>query len=245
MIKFFRTIRKSLVMENKTGKYFKYAIGEIVLVMIGILLALQVNNWNEVRKTNVKEVKFLEGFKKDLLANKIELNRVIEKTDKTSNSSDSILQFQRGDIEALNLRSFIRCMMNATGFTVYQTQEGTIQDIMGSGNLDVIRNDSIRLAIGSWQANLKDLREWEKLDKNSHTVYNEFLQNNLKVYLRGQKELPLDEVTMNKFLENDLFLNRIETRKRYPDFLNNLYKKEIPKLDILLVLVNSELENRQ
>ena len=232
-------------MENKTGKYFKYAIGEIVLVMIGILLALQVNNWNEVRKTNVKEVKFLEGFKKDLLANKIELNRVIEKTDKTSNSSDSILQFQRGDIEALNLRSFIRCIMNATGFTVYQTQEGTIQDIMGSGNLDVIRNDSIRLAIGSWQANLKDLREWEKLDKNSFTVYNEFLQNNLKVYLRGQKELPLDEVTMNKFLENDLFLNRIETRKRYPGFLNNLYKKEIPKLDILLVLVNSELENRQ
>ena len=75
-----------------------------------------------------------------------------------------------------------------------------------------------------------DVREWEKLDKNSHTVYNEFLQNNLKVYLRGQKELPLDEVTMNKFLENDLFLNRIETRKRYPDFLNNLYKKEIPKL---------------
>jgi hypothetical protein len=50
MIKFFRKIRYDLMEQNKTGKYFKYAIGEIVLVMIGILLALQVNNWNEQRK---------------------------------------------------------------------------------------------------------------------------------------------------------------------------------------------------
>jgi len=52
MIKFFRNIRKQLLDEGKTGKYFKYAIGEIVLVVIGILIALQINNWNEHRKTN-------------------------------------------------------------------------------------------------------------------------------------------------------------------------------------------------
>lgn len=49
MIKFFRHIRKSLLMENKTGKYLKYAIGEILLVIIGILIALQINNWNDKR----------------------------------------------------------------------------------------------------------------------------------------------------------------------------------------------------
>lgn len=47
MIKFFRTIRQNLIMENKTGKYLKYAIGEIVLVVIGILIALSINTWNE------------------------------------------------------------------------------------------------------------------------------------------------------------------------------------------------------
>ena len=47
MIKFFRKIRYDLMEKNKTGKYFKYAIGEIVLVVIGILIALQINNWNE------------------------------------------------------------------------------------------------------------------------------------------------------------------------------------------------------
>ena len=50
MIKFFRKIRQNLLMENKTGQYFKYAIGEIVLVVIGILIALQINNWNDNRK---------------------------------------------------------------------------------------------------------------------------------------------------------------------------------------------------
>jgi hypothetical protein len=59
MIKFFRKIRKNLIKERKTSKYFKYALGEIVLVVIGILIALQINNWNEDRKDNSEEQKIL------------------------------------------------------------------------------------------------------------------------------------------------------------------------------------------
>jgi len=66
MIKFFRKIRQNLLMENKTGKYFKYAIGEILLVMIGILLAVQVNNWNENRKTQIEERDILQRLQLDL-----------------------------------------------------------------------------------------------------------------------------------------------------------------------------------
>ena len=56
MIKFFRNIRKTLMTEGKTSKYLKYAIGEIVLVVIGILIALQINNWNEYRKLKKVEL---------------------------------------------------------------------------------------------------------------------------------------------------------------------------------------------
>jgi type II secretory pathway pseudopilin PulG len=59
MINFFRKIREKLLTEGKTGKYLKYAIGEIVLVMIGILLAVQVNNWNEQRKDRMQRAEFL------------------------------------------------------------------------------------------------------------------------------------------------------------------------------------------
>lgn len=227
MIKFFSKIRYSLIKQNKSGKYFKYAIGEIILVVIGILIALSINNWNENRKNSIKEIQFLEGFKNDLMANKTELNRVIKKAEITSNSSDSILKLKRRELESLGIKSFVRFMMDATGFTVYQTQEGTIQGIMGSGNLDVISNDSIRLAIGSWQANLKDFREWEELDKNTYAIYNEYLENHVKLYSRGQEELPLDEFKMSMLLNDNLFLNRIATQKRFPKILNDLYRKKL------------------
>jgi hypothetical protein len=73
MIKFFRKIRQNLLMENKTGKYFKYAIGEIVLVMIGILLALQVNNWNENRKIRNTEQRLLRDLRTEIQSNIIAL----------------------------------------------------------------------------------------------------------------------------------------------------------------------------
>ena len=227
MIKFFSKIRYSLIEQNKSGKYFKYAIGEIILVVIGVLIALSINNWNENRKNSIKEIQFLEGFKNDLMANKTELNRVIRKAEITSNSSDSILKLKRRELESLGIKSFVRFMMDAAGFAVCQTQEGTIQGIMGSGNLDVILNDSIRLAIGSWQANLKDFREWEELDKNTYAIYNEYLENHVKLYSRGQEELPLDEFKMSMLLNDNLFLNRIATQKRFPKILNDLYRKKL------------------
>lgn len=66
MIAFFRKIRKNLVSEGKTVKYFKYALGEIILVVIGILIALQINNWNEYKKLKVQETEALEEIVSDL-----------------------------------------------------------------------------------------------------------------------------------------------------------------------------------
>ena len=67
MIKFFRKIRYDLMEKNKSGKYFKYAIGEIILVVIGILIALQINNWNEVRKSKTKGTTILKEIRSDML----------------------------------------------------------------------------------------------------------------------------------------------------------------------------------
>ncbi|WP_421824888.1 DUF6090 family protein [Flagellimonas oceanensis] len=66
MIKFFRNIRKSLINEGKTGKYLKYALGEIILVVLGILIALQINNWNENRKGLHKRSAYTKSLLKEL-----------------------------------------------------------------------------------------------------------------------------------------------------------------------------------
>jgi hypothetical protein len=70
MIKLFRRIRQNMLSDGNTGKYLKYAVGEIILVMIGILLALQVNTWNEVAKNRILEEEFKIGLKNDLLRDK-------------------------------------------------------------------------------------------------------------------------------------------------------------------------------
>ena len=70
MIKFFRHLRKQLLTENKLSKYLIYAIGEIVLVVIGILIALSINNWNENTKILNLEQEFLVDLKEDLNRNK-------------------------------------------------------------------------------------------------------------------------------------------------------------------------------
>ncbi len=75
MIKIFRRVKLNLLSEGKTGKYFKYALGEILLVMIGILLAIQVNNWNETSKQSKKELVLLANLKNDVNADIMSLTR--------------------------------------------------------------------------------------------------------------------------------------------------------------------------
>ena len=78
MIKFFRHIRKSLIQENKMGKYFKYAIGEILLVVIGILIALQINNWNEDKKTKFQAQNYRKTIVNDLVLDTVSINTLIK-----------------------------------------------------------------------------------------------------------------------------------------------------------------------
>lgn len=82
MIKFFRHIRQQLLSEGKTIKYIKYAIGEIVLVVIGILIALQVNNWNETRKMQGIKESYKLALIEDLRKDTLELKMTINETEK-------------------------------------------------------------------------------------------------------------------------------------------------------------------
>jgi len=78
MLKLFRRIRRKLIDEGNLKRYLIYAIGEILLVMIGILLALQVNNWNEVRKQRIDEIDLLKDLRTDLEIKSNQMQKVYE-----------------------------------------------------------------------------------------------------------------------------------------------------------------------
>ena len=99
MIKFFRKIRRNLLADGKTGKYLKYAIGEIFLVMIGILLALQVNNMNNRRIENSKEQAILKNLQVDFKNNILNLEKTYNSFMEAYEASADLLELIKEDTE--------------------------------------------------------------------------------------------------------------------------------------------------
>ncbi|MEA1786157.1 DUF6090 family protein [Arenibacter sp. GZD96] len=97
MIKFFRKIRQKLLTENKYGKYLTYAFGEIILVVIGILIALQINNWNENRKDFIEEKAILENLLENLNLSKIQSEQLIFEENQLKLNLIQILRIDSND----------------------------------------------------------------------------------------------------------------------------------------------------
>ena len=106
MIKLFRNIRQNLLSEGKTSKYLKYAIGEIVLVVIGILIALQINNWNSERQTKIeteaKRQSNLQEIYNDLKKDVITIDNIINHLNRQKEASSYILRILESDIKIVN-----------------------------------------------------------------------------------------------------------------------------------------------
>lgn len=143
MIKFFRKIRQRLLSENKFSKYLLYAIGEIILVVIGILIALQINNSNELNKQRAKEVQFLKNLKSDLIFEESTLERYTGIRESIVNSAQSALEHFNGkpveNIQMFNFHTF-----NVGIWQEFQRNNNTFQELLNSGNLTIISNDSIK-----------------------------------------------------------------------------------------------------
>ena len=105
MIKFFRHIRKSLIQENKMGKYFKYAIGEIVLVVIGILIALQINNWNEARIAKKNEIVLVKQLLKDAKTDSLFFNDRVKSLKGQKRFYNELFQFCNNEISKDKVRN--------------------------------------------------------------------------------------------------------------------------------------------
>ena len=106
MIKLFRNVRQNLLAEGKTIKYFKYAIGEIVLVVIGILIALQINNWNENRKAKSVEDNFFRNVRLDLEKDELKLRYYKKFHAKRVEYLDTLLTYVRNPTKIMGIEKF-------------------------------------------------------------------------------------------------------------------------------------------
>ena len=161
MIKFFRKIRQTMIKENKVSKYVLYAIGEIILVVIGILIALQINNNNEIRKAREKELHYLSNIKSDLNLNIKEIESYIITRSTQIESANKAIEYFEGK-PLTNLDDFNKDIVNIYTWRKFYQINNTFQELTNSGNLALISNDSIKNTLLNLESLYKKLKYEEE-----------------------------------------------------------------------------------
>jgi hypothetical protein len=145
MINFFRHIRQRMIKENRVSKYLLYAFGEIVLVVIGILIALQINTWNENSKLNKEEKKLLNSLNEDFKENEIRLGQTIALEENMLRNSRALLKVMRFENETVDSDSIAHMVVRgAKSWWRAEYVTGTYKAILGSGNINVLKNDDLK-----------------------------------------------------------------------------------------------------
>ena len=137
-------------MENKTGKYFKYAIGEIVLVVIGILIALQINTWNQNRQNRTQEQQILVQLLNEYTNNLFQLNQKISIRKATVSSSFKLLNYKNDETLNVVADSFNLHIGRILLRPTFDPELGVTTELTSSGKLYLITNDSLRNNITSF-----------------------------------------------------------------------------------------------
>jgi hypothetical protein len=175
MLTIFRRVRKGLLgegavpkpasspvpsgTEGKVERYLLYAVGEIALVVIGILIALQINNWNEMRKERMEEQVILIQLKKEYEANHLQLDQKISARSQIISTSREILKIV--DSSSPALIDSINIKMSPV--LLDPTFDPIENDLFSSGSLHLIRNEDLKRLLSNWSSDIRAVSEVEEM----------------------------------------------------------------------------------
>jgi Family of unknown function (DUF6090) len=251
MIKFFRNIRQTMIKENKVSKYLLYAIGEIVLVVIGILIALQINNSNEARKTRATELNFLNNIKEDLQLNLTALDEFIQTRNVAITSCEIVLDYFEAKKE-LDLDDFNYHSLNVMIWFPFHQNDNTYQELLNSGQLSIISNKAIKDRLQNMQTSYKTIAfvENEMQQDFENYMYDPYFKTadlninfeNFNQQLSKQHPtLNIDKDKINTLLQNILFKNGYVLSKYNSGLLIEEYTKMKETTIELMALIDEEL----
>lgn len=248
MIKFFRKIRKSLLMENKTSKYFKYAIGEIVLVVIGILIALQVNNCNNNQQLEKVQIKYLNEIANNLKNDLHDVRFNINFNETRLNSSKVVLENLKNDAvysDTLDVYygSLLYTTRSVVNYSAYET--------LKFKGLEIITNDNLRNAITKlYSFHYQNVIDFEIQDDHAlqfHVVIPtilkriEFRKNDDENAVAGQQ---LGKPINFQALKNDIeFKNAIILNEDIRSYMIDDYRQLEKNILECIALIKKELND--
>jgi hypothetical protein len=243
MISLFRKIRQSFLQQQKITQYLVYAFGEIFLVVIGILIALQINTWNELRKTREYELKMLKELKSTLERDRGYFASQLPRLATKHNAANRLLTLLENKEE--NLDTLNRYFSNLRFEVLFQYNSGAYGSIK-SGGIDKISNDSIRgkmagiyeFLIPRSEKIFEGLRESERIENDLIEALTERVIISME---SGEKSI------QNRFIDpkaiyQDEFLHLIQLQKRNTFVTKNRLESLLPPMDELISLLDSELK---
>jgi hypothetical protein len=172
MIKFFRTIRQKLLSQNRISQYLAYAIGEIFLVVIGILIALQINNWNEDLKIKKKEKLYVDRIKEEALWNIDILDKQINLYKRNKSNLDSL-----GSLLSNSAPKNERLRISGTPFFIsaWMLKNSAYAELVSSGTLGILSDVKLREIldeIGSFEnRTVETLHYWRDLSVSDASLF--------------------------------------------------------------------------
>lgn len=175
MFTFFKRIRRALLFENNFRKYTSYAIGEIILVVLGILIALQINNWN-TQRTNQENIRtFASSLIKELKEDINEIDQRLIQVNKINLRIDSLIHVlnRAESYDALNID--LLCLSWNLYYMPYKWNRSTIDQLKNSATLRHIKNDTIIKMIGKYDAFTKHLEEDHRGDQSRIQMLEPFI----------------------------------------------------------------------
>lgn len=237
MATFFRKIRLRLFEAGKIGRYLKYAVGEIILVVIGILIALQINNWNTQRHLNKEEQAILKNLKSEFSYNQQELERNIEKAGRLKNRADSILIVFHGADNKISAERLQKLTFGLTAYATYDPSNGALNNLISSGQLNLIKNDNLRLILSKWFGEIQDVKE----DELRMMSYGDtFLEPIRLQYLSYSKESRFNKNSL-ALLEHPEFENIVIRMYNAADYILENYEFLGGEIEKILVLIDQEI----
>jgi len=143
MLRFFRTIRKKIIEEDNVRKYLLYAIGEILLVVIGILIALQVNNWNEQRKERQREMTYLYKLLEEAKRDSSSLQSTINLTEYKITQAERLLDILKQNIPIADSTEFVRDVFLVGRGASTRPYLPSYEELIATGSIGIIQNRDI------------------------------------------------------------------------------------------------------
>ncbi|MBN3521034.1 hypothetical protein JYB62_13575 [Algoriphagus lutimaris] len=221
MIKFFRKIRQELLMENKIGKYFKYAIGEIILVVIGILIALQINNYNNYKEQRKTEQELLISLQTEFKSNLEKLNVSIDDNKVRKNALEDLLTlFDISVLDSVSNKSISFMLDPIFGSDLsYKPSLGVVSDMISSGKLNIILNKNLRQKLASFESSLDYLKIQEEEANNIKQSLKSLLFKELSIR-NIQKDIgrQFENQSISDSINNKRIFNSVELENHLLDY---------------------------